>query len=325
MQAQVVIVSGGDERFGQRRRTDAARHADAEVAAEAFQYHVVGVHLAVGAVSCYVGRGYPCLVHEPEVYVRFVLPGVDNGISYLIIYKGIEQGVVVNHRAAARVDYHRPPAEAVEEAVAGQVVCGVGAVLCQRHVERYHVALPFNLVHRYELPLVAALLSRRVAHEHAHSVFFRYLLHLRAYVTAANYAYGRAFKGHALLSFQQQKHRAHVLRHRGGVAPRTAHPLYAGAPHVAGVYVVEAYRGGRHELYAAALEQCFVASGACAHYQGVGVAHVFGADFRAFLVHRVSRNTAYGLADVRYLVVDYYFHLLRFLVSPCCRRDLQNY
>ena len=201
----------------------------------------------------------------------------------------------------------------------------MGAVPGQRHVERYHVALPFNLVHRYELPLVAALLPWRIAYEYAHSVFFRHLLHLRPYVPAAHNAYGRTFEGHVLLPFQQQEYRAHVLRHRCGVAPRTAHPLYAGAPHVAGVYVVEAYRGGRHELYAAAFEQCFVASGARAHYQGVGVAHVFGADFRAFLVHRVSRNTAYGLADVRYLVVDYYFHLLRFLVSPCCRRDLQNY
>ena len=72
--------------------------------------------------------------------------------------------------------------------------------------------------------------------------------------------------------------------------------------------MVEADCGRSHELHAASSEQTLVATGARAHYQGVGPAHVFRADVNAFPVNHLVRQPFQRLADVRDFVVNYYFH-----------------
>ena len=178
MQPQGVVIVGWDEVGRQRRRHYAWRHGEAEVAAKALHDHVVGVHLAVGTVTGDVGRAYPHAAQQLEVDKRLMLPRVNHGVAYLIIYYRVKQGVVVNHRSAARVDYERTAGEAAEERGVGQMERRMGPVLGQRHVEGDDVGLALDVGHRHKLALVAPLLPRRVAHHDAHAVTLGHGLYL---------------------------------------------------------------------------------------------------------------------------------------------------
>ena len=83
----------------------------------------------------------------------------------------------------------------------------------------------------------------------------------------------------------------------------------AGTLQIGGIEMVETYRGRSHKLYTAATEQLFVATGARPDYQRISIADIRGTDGgAAFVKHRVAERSQ-RLADVGYLVVDYYLHI----------------
>ena len=74
------------------------------------------------------------------------------------------------------------------------------------------------------------------------------------------------------------------------------------------VEVVVPDGGGDDEAHAGALEQCFVAMGACAHHEYVGISHVVRTDVAAFQIDGLFDEFFYLPFDVGNLVVDNSFH-----------------
>ena len=87
LQQACVWVGTGCEGMGQGRRCDTWRAGQVEVAAQSFDNHVVGIHLAVGTVACDVWCANPHALEQWQQQTGLVFPCIDHRLSYLIIYK----------------------------------------------------------------------------------------------------------------------------------------------------------------------------------------------------------------------------------------------
>ena len=297
-------IARENEVFGQRRRHDESRIGQVEEVAHGLETHVVGVHLAVGGVSGYVGRTNVHRIQQVEVYFRLVFPRVYGRLAHLARAHGIQQSGVVHHLAPACVHYERTFGQAIEEPPVGHVPRGVRFVAGQGHMKGDDIGLggyPFE-TH------IAGTTLGRVAHEHLHASRLRHLHDLCAHMAAAHDAHSGSARVEYVVAVEQKQQRAHILLHRRGVASRAVAPRYACLGEIFRVEVVVADGGRGDELHTASFQQTGVAARAGAHNQRVSIAHVGGRDALPFLIYRLHTHASHSFADVGYAVVYHKLH-----------------
>ena len=63
-------------------------------------------------------------------------------------------------------------------------------------------------------------------------------------------------------------------------------------------------------MYLNTFEQCVVNACTCAHYQGIGRAHIVRTNLRAWQINGIAQQGS-RLADIRNLIVDYEVQLFQ--------------
>ena len=153
--------------------------------------------------------------------------------------------------------------------------------------------------------------AQGVAMLHAKSHVAQQLAHAASHVAHTHDAHAAiaALWQHTVL-FEQQQGRGHILCHTSRVASRTICPADACLARVPIIYMVKANGGGGHKLHAAAFEQCVVNACTCAHYQGIGRAHIVRTNLRAWQIGGFAQQGS-RRADIRNLIVDYEVQLFQ--------------